>query len=670
MRQFLDRFRITTKLNATFTTIVVLVVGLVGFSVFSISKLQATFSEYRDTAAESAVLGNLNEDFLEARLAVMKYRTVGGAENEKAVYSNIDEIVNRREEIDQAIRSDAALQEILALEPQVIEYRDTFRKAVTLQNQENVQRETISAYGRDARKRLTEIMESAYEDNDVVAAYYAARSQQNLMLARYYSNAYLENNLAEDAERALQELARAEKETGTLLSELQNPVRRDLANKVLTNLRQFKDDFIAVRELVNAKNALYFEGLDVIGPQVLAAYDRQFTEVREAQKILGPRAAANMARIETISIIAGIVIAVLAGALAVFFSRFMTKNFKLIIRQMKDLSEGDTSFEIEGTEREDEIGDMGKALQVFKDNTIKREELEERARKEQEEQMEKAENMLKTVSEFEDMIEKVSSSLNNQSQSIQSLSTQLTSAMEETTAQSASVASASQQASTNVQTVASAAEELSASIKEISRNVSDTSETAKQCASSAQRSQGKLKDLQDAVSDIDSVIQAINDVAEQTNLLALNATIEAARAGEAGKGFAVVANEVKTLAGETHKMTEEIAAKVEDIKSSATETITSVTTILEQITSVDNKTSSVAAAIEQQNSSTEEISRNVQEAAQGTDDVSRNIEDVQRAANDSAASTEQLKSASDELAQQSAHLKKSVEAFLREVRAA
>lgn len=365
-------------------------------------------------------------------------------------------------------------------------------------------------------------------------------------------------------------------------------------------------------------------------------------------------------------------IALLITAIIGFITWFIMVRVVRSLTGMTDamgrLANNELDTEVPEADRKDEIGDMAKALETFKVNGKERERLEAEQKAAQQKQMERAEEVSTEVAQFEEAIAEIATKLNDSAQNLQVMASELSSAMEKTDAQSSSVAAAALEASTNVQTVASAAEEMAMSVQEISRNVSDTANTARSCSTAAENSQQKLDMLQTAVNDIGAIIESINDVAEQTNLLALNATIEAARAGDAGKGFAVVANEVKSLAGQTHKMTEEITNKVDEIQNSASETIAAVNDILKQIQSVTDQTNSVASAVEEQNVTTTEISRNVQEAANGTSEVSENIQGIQQAANESAQSTRELEESANGLANQAAVLRKSVDEFLAAVR--
>lgn len=398
--------------------------------------------------------------------------------------------------------------------------------------------------------------------------------------------------------------------------------------------------------------------------------DSKNQKLAYAQKIKKESEQTAKATANTI-LFSSLIIALLAFAVSLTIVLVTRRSITHIAEVTEELSQGNDQVDLDHMERGDELGSIVTSLKKFKENQKHIRELQEKQKQtEQEESARRKAEMNKLAENFEEQVGQIVNIVGQAARDMQDMSGVLSSAIDDTSQRSNSVAAAAQETSANVQTVASAAEEMSASIREISQNVSDTAKTAKACATAAQVSQQKLDALQSAVDEIDAVIQSINDVAEQTNLLALNATIEAARAGEAGKGFAVVANEVKSLASQTHQMTEEISSKVEHIKSSAGETIHSVNDILEQISSVDEKSGNVAAAIGEQNTATAEISRNAQQAAEGTGNVSRNIEGVQQASNESAQSTEQLRLAADDLAKQSASLQNAVHSFLTEVRAA
>lgn len=269
---------------------------------------------------------------------------------------------------------------------------------------------------------------------------------------------------------------------------------------------------------------------------------------------------------------------------------------------------------------------------------------------------------------FEREVGSVVSSIGTAATELQATAESMSSTAEETTTQSASVAAASEQATANVHTVAAATEELTSSIKEIQTQVSHSSGKIKEVVQQAKVADDKVLSLTQAAQKIGSVVDIIREIAGQTNLLALNATIEAARAGDAGKGFAVVATEVKSLAGQTAKATDEIAQQVAHIQAETQHSVEAIRLITGMISDVSGTSTTIASAVEEQGSATQEIARNVAEAAQGTQEVSSNITGVREAAQSTGAAANQVLSAAGELARHGEALKAQVATFLANVR--
>ncbi len=283
---------------------------------------------------------------------------------------------------------------------------------------------------------------------------------------------------------------------------------------------------------------------------------------------------------------------------------------------------------------------------------------------------EKRRVMREMADRFDREVKSIVDGVSSAATEMQATAHQMSATAEETSRQSGSVASASDQASTNVQMVATTAEELSASIAEIGRQVTRSAKIAKDAVSEAEATNETVQGLAEAAERIGNVVKLIGNIAGQTNLLALNATIEAARAGEAGKGFAVVASEVKDLASQTARATQEIAQQITSVQEETTGVVGAIDKIRAIIGQMDDIAAAIASAVEEQGASTQEIARNVQHAARGTQDVNSNIENVNRAAGDTGSAAGQVLDAALEMSRQAEGLRGQVDSFLDGVRVA
>lgn len=363
----------------------------------------------------------------------------------------------------------------------------------------------------------------------------------------------------------------------------------------------------------------------------------------------------------------GIVVLVVVSFLT---SRSIVPPIVSIVETMRRLAQGDKSVDVPSTDRHDEVGEIAKAVLVFKDNMIEADRLAEEQERAQKERSEKAEKIMTLTNGFDkdvsSMLEGVTSSSGDMEETADTMAKVADTATERTT----NVVSAAEQASNNVQMVATATEELSSSIREISSQVAESTKIASNATQQAEKTNEQVKGLATAASEISQVIELIADIAEQTNLLALNATIEAARAGDAGKGFAVVANEVKSLASQTAKATEQISTQIGAIQTETSAAVDAIGEILIVINEMNGYTSSIAAAVEEQSAATGEIARNIEEAATGTQKVSANIVEVSSAAEQTGSTAGKVKEVAGNLSEKSDQLRDQVEVFLSDIRAA
>lgn len=447
--------------------------------------------------------------------------------------------------------------------------------------------------------------------------------------------------------------------------------------RALDEVRSALKDYVEV-----AKNVLEMAAVDaatalvfmIDAEQKFSALDAKAASLQAVQKRDTDAAvsAAEMRVSDTTRLFWALLIAAVAFAAAVtaLVSRMIARPIVAMTGAMTGLAGGDRSVAIIGAERRDEIGAMAAAVQVFKENLLRADELAAAQRGEQERKEARQAAIEGYIRDFERSIGAAVGALAAAAEQLGATARILTASATTATSQASAVATAAEEASANVQTVASAAEELSSSIAEINRQVTQSATMTGQAVDEVGRSNSQVQVLAEAAQKIGEVVKLINDIAGQTNLLALNATIEAARAGEAGKGFAVVASEVKSLASQTAKATEDIAGQVAAIQGATGDAVTAIRGIGTTIGQISEIATTIASAVEEQGAATKEISRNVQQASTGTTQVSTGIADVSRAAGETGSAADQVQAAATELAQQGEKLRGEVDRFLANIRAA
>jgi len=378
---------------------------------------------------------------------------------------------------------------------------------------------------------------------------------------------------------------------------------------------------------------------------------------------------AQTSRMMIIVAAVGIAFGLLAGFLIGQFG--IAKPIRSIVTALQRLAGGEYNLDIQGMDRKDEVGEIAKTAEIFKENGLAKLRLEEEQKEVAERTaVQRKADMNRLADEFQQSVGAIVDGVASAATEMQATANQLSASAQETSAQSGSVSTAADLASSNVTSVAGSAEEFGVSVQEIGRQAERSSQMTRSAVSEIEAAAVTVSELSEAAARIDNIVDIISTIAAQTNLLALNATIEAARAGDAGRGFAVVASEVKELATQTAKATAEISTQLAGIQASTGKAVAAIDGVTRTVHEIDTTASAISAAVEEQTAATREIIHAATQASLGTGEVTSNISGVATAAEQTGMAATQVQTSSADLAKQAEQLRYQVGEFLATVRAA
>ena len=653
-----------------FSVVLAITAVSMGIAYLGFERVSAGVSSYRNSVSEADLARNIDRELISYR-GLARYFVVTGKEDDGKAALAAE--ASLKDAIDKAVKgttSSARLDEVAQLGREFQNFSRIFADILRLKRESAlVVEKQLTRGGSMLRYKLDDLAGNAADAGLPAVQLGAKQVQSQLQAATAMAGNFV---ISSDPAAATSTLARLSFVQNSLhaISVTDEKILQTI-NDAFGLLADYRQAFTRLADNAKAIDQLTTE-MGVSADAIMQGSTAMKAGLLSDQQRLEAQSDAIIRQTERLLVVLAGGGFLLGAVLALLLGRGISRPMISMCRAMRELAGGKFDVVLPGLGRKDELGEMAAAVEEFKVQAIAKAERDAAAQDAHNKASSAARRneLIRFADEFEAAVGAIVSNVSASAVQLESAAGTLTRTADTTQSLSNQVASASEEASQNMQSVASATEELSASVDEIGKRVRESNRIAEAAVQQAEATDGRIGKLSRAAQQIGDVVKLITAIAEQTNLLALNATIEAARAGEAGRGFAVVASEVKSLASQTARATDEISSHISGMQSATQESVAAIKEIGGTIGQISEISSSIATAVEQQGSATQEIARSVQNVAQGTQEAAANIMQVNRGATETGSASEDVLNSARSLSSESKRLRAELDRFMANIRAA